>query len=251
MSASGYIFDIRRFTIHDGPGIRVTVFFQGCPLACRWCHNPESLRQLGSPGAREMSVAEVVAEAVKDRVFMEESGGGVTFSGGEPLMQPEFLRELVRACRVEGLPTAVDTSGFAEADVFDAVMPEPDLFLYDLKLMESRAHRRYTGCPNGPILRNFRRLAKSGRPVIVRVPVIPGRTDGDANLDRLSEFVLATRPDAPVNLLPYHRLADRKYERLGRCAPMAGVEPPGPARMEQVRARLAARGLRVTIGAAT
>lgn len=247
----GFLFDIKRYAIHDGPGIRVTCFLQGCPLSCWWCHNPESLRKLGyaDEAVTRMSVARVLAEVEKDRVFMEETGGGVTFSGGEPLMQPDFLIALLRACRDRGLHTVVDTSGHAPTEVFQQVLPEADLFLYDLKILEDGAHQRFAGVSNQLILNNLRTLAAAGRPVVIRFPVVPGHTDGQDNLDALGDLVLDLVPSAPVHLLPYHVAAEAKYRRLHLQNRLEGVQPPSPERLEELRGALANRGIQVQVGA--
>ena len=255
----GVLFDVKRFALHDGPGIRVTFFLTGCPLDCWWCHNPEGLRATpaecdgpAAPGApwveRRLTPAEVVAEAEADRVFMEESGGGVTFSGGEPLVQYRFLAEALAACRARELSTAVDTCGYAPPEALDAVAPHTDLFLYDLKLMDDAAHRRFTGVSNAPILANLRRLAAQRRRTIARFPVIPGYTDSDSNVDALLAFLGGLGTVREVHLLPYHRSAGGKYERLGRPNRTAAVAPPSAERMAELRDRFEAAGFTTKIG---
>lgn len=187
----GVVFDIKRFAVHDGPGIRTTVFLKGCPLRCRWCHNPESLEaspcelpktyHIGTSTftemetvGREMSVEELMHELRKEKVFMDESGGGVTFSGGEPLFQPAFLKEMLMACKAEGMHTVVDTSGYAASTVLDSILPFTDLFLFDLKIIDTEIHSHWTGVGNSIILANFDRLISAGARVRVRIPLIPG-----------------------------------------------------------------------------
>lgn len=187
----GVVFDIKRFAVHDGPGIRTTVFLKGCPLRCRWCHNPESLEaspcelpktyHIGTSTftemetvGREMSVEELMRELRKEKVFMDESGGGVTFSGGEPLFQPAFLKEMLMACKAEGMHTVVDTSGYAASTVLDSILPFTDLFLFDLKIIDTEIHSHWTGVGNSIILANFDRLISAGARVRVRIPLIPG-----------------------------------------------------------------------------
>jgi len=295
------IFDIKRFAVHDGPGIRTTVFFKGCPLACPWCHNPEGKKftpemfvrparcigcgsclpacphgALSLPTGvialdrercdscgrcvdacpsdaletvgRKVTVEWLVAEIERDRTFFDGSGGGVTFSGGEPLAQPEFLIELLRACRVNGLATVIDTSGYAPADVVEAVAGYAGLFLYDLKLIDDDLHRRYTGVPNGPILENLRLLASRGARVIVRVPVIPGITDSEENMDGIARFVAALPTPYPVDLLPYHRAGSDKYARLGLKYQLVNTPIPPQARMEGLAEIFLRYKLQVMIG---
>jgi len=295
----GLVFNIMRFALHDGPGIRTTVFLKGCPLRCWWCHNPESqqaqpevihfeercircgecvracphgalaldeqlrldadrcercgecaeacptdARQLAG---RWMSVPEVLAEVARDQVFYDESGGGMTVSGGEPLMQREFVEALLAAAHGRGLHTVLDTCGLAHARVLERVRPHVDLFLYDLKVMDRAAHRRYTGARNDRILRNLQSLAGSGAAVIVRLPVIPGVNDGAANLDALCAFLTPLGLRA-IDLLPYHRIGSDKYQRLHLVDRMNGVAPPSAEHMDALADRLRRDGFAVRIG---
>jgi pyruvate formate lyase activating enzyme len=265
MSAvKGIVFDLKKFAIHDGPGIRTTVFLKGCPLACWWCHNPEGQaprpeamcgpRAAAGPMAtgetvgRTLSVAGLLAEIEKDTIFYDTSGGGVTFSGGEPLAQPEFLGAALSACRQAGLHTALDTSGYAPRDVLARVAPAVDLFLYDLKLMDDQRHRRCTGVSNHPILENLAWLAATGRTLAVRLPLVPGITDDAENLGAAADFLAGLQRAPRVDLLAYHRIHNDKYRRLGRANPMGDTAPPGAAALEAARAIFAARGLPVSIG---
>ncbi len=231
---NGTIFDIKKFAIHDGPGIRTTVFFKGCPLDCWWCHNPEG-RKLETetlsvkPGGdasdscipartvvigRDVSVASVMDEVMKDVIFYDESGGGVTFSGGEPMMQPEFLLVLLQACKENGLNTAVDTSGYAPWDDFKKIYDLIDLFLYDLKLMDDESHVKYTGVSNKLILENLARLSSMGSKVEPRIPLIPGITDTEENLEAIAEFLTPQKNIRHVVLLPYNRLGEDKFRKF-------------------------------------
>jgi pyruvate formate lyase activating enzyme len=238
----GIIFDIKRFAVHDGPGIRTTVFLKGCPLRCKWCHNPESwnpgpditekvilldgheFREKEQTG-RMVSVEEVMAEVKKERLIMEESGGGVTFSGGEPLMQPMFLEELLKASTRAGFHTAVDTSGFAPQDDLVRILPYTRLFLYDLKLFDSSLHEKNTGVPNEMILENFRWLMQQGIPVRVRIPVIGGYTGTPENLTKILDYIVPYREKiCQADLLPYHRIGMHKYAKLGIPCGMPGEE---------------------------
>jgi len=305
---AGLVFNIMRFALHDGPGIRTTVFLKGCPLRCWWCHNPESqsaaseiiyfeercshcgecvracphgalaLVDAGERGeqggrlvhdaalcqrcgecvracpagarqlaGRWMTVPEVVREVAKDQVFFDQSGGGVTLSGGEPLLQPEFVEALLAALRARRLRTALDTCGLAQPEVLERVRPLVDLFLYDLKLMDRAGHLKYTGVKNEQILRNLELLAEAGSAVVVRLPVIPGVNDDGDNLDTIAGFMTA-HGLRDIDLLPYHRSGSDKYQRLHLTDRMAGVDPPDAEHMATLAARLTRGGLRVRMG---
>ncbi len=230
---TGTVFDIKRFAVHDGPGIRTTVFLKGCPLSCWWCHNPESINpaiqqvpktvKVGQKSFEEieqvgqtMTVGQVLEEVLKERVFMEESGGGVTFSGGEPLMQPIFLLEALKGSKTAGLHTTVDTSGYSSWKYLEPVAECTDLFLFDLKIMEESLHRQYTGVSNHLIKENLTRLLAGGHNVRIRIPVIPGYSDSEENIKETLDFLesLAGEPEG-VDLLPYHNTGAHKYSRFG------------------------------------
>jgi len=297
---TGLIFNIQRYSIHDGPGIRTTVFLKGCPLSCSWCHNPEGLlaepeilvvaeRCVGcgecskvcpSPpvvgpqgeaiadrrecircgrcvlactaGARrlvgeEIGVEDLLAEVERDRPFYDETGGGVTFSGGEPLAQDDFLLACLAASRERGLHTAVDTSGCAERDIIIEVAKLTDLFLYDLKIMDEERHRELTGGALGPIVENLRALDAGGAAIWVRFPVIPGVTDDRENLDALGRLVSSLANNRTVHLLPFHRTASDKYARLERPWSHAGLAL-SPEALDAAAAVLAGHGLNVSVG---
>ena len=250
----GVIFDIKRFAIHDGPGIRTTVFLRGCPLRCAWCHNPESqgrgvARLVGRGGpvavGRQVAVDEVVATLARDISFYDESGGGVTFSGGEPLAQSRFLVGLLDRCGELEIHRAVDTSGFAPAPTLRRVARRADLFLFDLKLMDAERHARYTGVDNQPILDNLRILCDMDVAIEIRVPVIPGINDGPDDVDALGAFVAGLPRRVPVRLLPYHRAAMDKYPRFGFTPPLPDTPEPTAEQMDRLRARL--RALKVEV----
>lgn len=228
----GIVFDIRRFCIHDGPGIRTTVFLKGCLLRCAWCHNPESQsqaiemmdttrslegkqyetkKQIG----REMTVEQLIDELSKDEVFYDESCGGITFSGGEPMLQSGFLLELLKACKSRGYHTAVDSCGYSASEIFLRIMPHTDLFLYDLKHPSAQQHQANTGVDNTLILHNLDLLLRAGKKVIVRIPVIPGFNDSTATMSAMILMLKKMQGRIKeVNLLPFHEMGGAKYTRL-------------------------------------
>jgi pyruvate formate lyase activating enzyme len=298
---TGIVFDIKKFSIHDGPGIRTTVFFKGCPLSCWWCHNPEGqspepelvLRasrcircgaclEVCDQGAiswdgdvvftdrekcvlsgacvevcyaeareivgQEMTVAQVMAEIERDIAFYDQSGGGVTFSGGEPLSQPGFLLVLLRASKEKEIHTAVDTCGFATWETLDSIRKHVDLFLYDLKLMDDARHRRFTGVSNELILKNLQRLSAQGHDIFLRVPIIPGINDDAENIRQIGTFAAALPRLNRVDILPYHRAAAEKYHRLSKVYGLPETHPPSDERMAEITQILRGFGLPVKTG---
>jgi len=238
----GLVFSIKRYAIHDGPGIRVTFFMKGCPLDCWWCHNPEgkspmqrSVDRIDRVGEKEFRSVELVGKeyspedlvkkAEKDRVFMEQSGGGVTFSGGEPLMQFDFLLETLQAMKKAGFHTTVDTSGYTSPEHLMAILPYTDLFLYDIKHLDPETHIKFTGVNNDLILSNFDMLLNVGAEVMVRVPVIPGVTADKKYMEVLRKFLESrkTKRIREINLLPYHKTGSAKYRRFDLPDRMAGI----------------------------
>ena len=299
--AKGIVFDIKKFSIHDGPGIRTTVFMKGCPLRCWWCHNPESQRlkpeimlreercilcaaclDVCAQGAisvngngvvtdrelcvqcglcaeicyaearevvgREMSVAEVMAEVEGDLSFYDESGGGVTFSGGDPLMQRDFLLGLLIACREKEIHTAVDTSGSFSWQTVEKVRPYVDLFLYDVKMMDDERHMEVTGVSNRLILQNLELLSARGHKIVIRVAIVPGINDDEENIRRTGAFAASLPYLEGVSLLPYHDTAVHKYASLNRVYQMGDVEHPADERMAALAEILRGYGLDVKIG---
>ena len=234
LNVTGTIFDLKKYAIHDGPGIRTTVFFKGCPLACWWCHNPEALDTAPEPVdpervrvrkyvmdpssdgtiGYEVRVGYLLEEIEKDRIFYEQSGGGVTISGGEPLLQLDFLAALLEGCRDAGIRTAVDTSGYAPREALERIVDAADLFLYDLKLIDAGSHTEYTGVSNELILDNFVWLVQRGSRVIPRIPLIPGVTDTTDNLRGIAGFISRLDGVDEVSLLPYNTIAEDKFERF-------------------------------------
>ncbi|MBC7363085.1 MAG: glycyl-radical enzyme activating protein [Candidatus Aminicenantes bacterium] len=267
----GTFFDLKRYAVHDGPGIRVTVFFKGCPLHCLWCHNPEGispekeLMLLPSRCARcgdclracrhgvlsqepdgevvadhsrctlcgdcikacardaiqivgwEATIAEIVTEIEKDRSFFDQSGGGVTLTGGEPLLQAEFTEALIDELKLRGVHVALDTSGYAPEETFLRVAGKSDLVLFDLKLMDEGKHKKFTGVSNQLILHNFRVFdSKTQVPVWARFPLIPGVNDDGENLEEMADFLASLKNVKLINILPYHKGGVEKFRRLGR-----------------------------------
>jgi pyruvate formate lyase activating enzyme len=219
---SGIIFDIREFTLHDGPGIRTTVFLKGCPLTCMWCHNPEgqSTRpqvirsRAGERIAGKEYTAEELAGLLNQQVaILNSNEGGITFSGGEPLMQADFVLEVIE--RLEPTHILLDTSGYGSEEHFRQLAEQSDLVYFDLKLVDGEMHRQYTGCDNASILRNLHLLSEMHTPFVVRVPMVPGVTDTDQNLDGIIRTVYQLPGLQRVELLPYNKAAGAKYEYAG------------------------------------
>jgi pyruvate formate lyase activating enzyme len=264
--SSATIFDIKRFAVHDGPGIRTTVFMKGCPLDCWWCHNPESRsraleevnykRKLGEREVKTtkvygkvMAIQQVMREVLKDKIFYEESGGGVTFSGGEPLYQPEALYELLKGCNHHGLHTAVDTCGYAQWNVFEKILPFADLFLFDLKLLNPEKHKKYTGVNNDLILNNLEKLLKKKANVELRIPVVPGVNNNREEIDDMLIYLNSLPAKVEkIHLLPYHVIADNKYKKLKLENRMEHLAPENGADIEQYKIQLEADGFSVSVG---
>jgi pyruvate formate lyase activating enzyme len=286
---NGMIFDIMRFAVHDGPGIRTTLFLKGCPLRCVWCQNPEGLclqKQLWwfknkcifcrkclpvcpesvraavdgeiridrrscvkcgkcveicPTGAMafdgcDISVENAVTELEKDRVFYETSGGGITLSGGDPLFQHEFAESVLRGCKAVRLHTAVETSLTAEWGAIEKMLPVTDLWICDLKEIDSDKHREFTGQPNERIFENFKQLAGCGADMLVRIPLIPGFTDRDENVQGIAAFVRSVRNDLEIELMNYNPLAPNKYRLMQKTCPLdQTMQPLGADRIEALR----------------
>ena len=287
--STGLVFNLQRYSLQDGPGLRTTVFMKGCPLCCSWCHNPESQAPAGAflrletrcmacgrcgeeelrdPGRRalgledleacptgavqqvgqEREARELVQELLRDRIFFDDSGGGVTFSGGEPLMQQEFLVECLALLAGEGVHTALDTCGFAPWDQLEEAALVASLVLYDLKLMDEARHRKATGRSNRIILENLAALARVHPEIWIRVPVIPGINDDAANLEATARFLAPLPGVRRVDLLPYHATGQAKFARLGMAYAHDQLAPPTAAALEQAAAIFRARGLTTFIG---
>ncbi len=261
----GIVFDIRHFSVHDGPGIRTTVFLKGCPLRCAWCHNPESQNPLPEISTRinrldgkeyrqteiigkQMTVSEVFHEIETHITFFDESGGGVTFSGGEPLMQPTFLEALLKKCMANGIPTAVDTCGYGSANVFEKILPYSNLLLFDIKLINPSQHHKYTGADNQQILKNLFWLDSMKASIIVRIPLIPQITDSTDNLLAIKGIVEQCQNVRHVDLLPYHHMAKDKYRRLNIPYSLSNLKPYKPERLKEIANLFSGIDKQVSIG---
>lgn len=262
----GIIFDIKHFAVHDGPGIRQTVFFKGCPLHCWWCHNPESQSFSIDSYTKEtrldelifsrpemlgykISVDELMQQIEGDRVFFEESGGGVTFSGGEPCSQPEFLVQMLIKCRNAGIHTAVDTSGYTKQTDFERIANHTDLFLYDLKLADDNLHRKYTGVGNSQIVSNLYWLDAANIPYVIRIPVVPDITDTRENLDGLMQILKGLHHCGAVELLPYHNISQHKYDRFGISNRLHNIPTMSAHELKPLVEKFGSQGFNIVINA--
>jgi pyruvate formate lyase activating enzyme len=296
------IFDVKRYAINDGPGVRITIFLKGCHLTCDWCHNPESqsaytqkmyteskcigcrqcvdacpqdactltpkgivtdpeacllcgtCAEVCPTKATEMSGAEMSVEHImemikKETLLMDQSAGGVTFSGGEPLMHHEFLLQLLDECGKEGIHRCVDTTGFGATEVLMKVAKKTDYFLYDLKMMDSAKHKKYTGVANEGILKNLQTLAASGAEINIRIPLIKGVNDDEENIQQSAAFIASLAGDKKqINILPYHNIAAKKYEKLGQIYHQGIMAEPDEDRQQYVLEVFESYGLKVIIG---
>lgn len=255
MSRTGYIFDIKRFAIHDGPGIRTTIFFKGCPLRCWWCHNPESHKILperfndcgikrsynrllpdsDNELGKKVDTDFLMFEVEKDRVFYEESGGGVTFSGGEPLMQPEFLTAALIEAKKRDINTVVDTSGFSKWELIENIINYTDQFLYDIKLIDSVLHEEYTGVSNKLIIENLINLDKIEAKYTLRIPIVPGVTDTKHNVQGLKKLASTLKNLNNINFLPYHRIGVGKYKKYKKTDKLPDTPVPLDSHLEELK----------------
>jgi len=259
------IFDIKHFAVHDGPGIRQTIFFKGCPLNCWWCHNPESQNKKpenysqtnkleGKTFTKEATLGYQISdeELFKiiegDRIFFEESGGGVTFSGGEPLMQAGFLYKMLKQCKNRNIHTCIDTTGYTAEKTIQKVAKKTDLFLYDIKLIDDELHQKYTGIPVQQILANLLWLDTHHQNVVLRFPVIPGITDTEQNLSAIKSFIKTLKNINHLDLLPYHNIQNGKYERFNKINKMGNIQPPTDETMDRLKSEFESIGFNVGIG---
>jgi len=244
-AVQGIIFDIKRFALHDGPGLRTTVFLKGCPLQCAWCHNPES-REFGisrHPGrggpvtvGRQVTADEVMREIERDSVFHDESRGGVTFSGGEPLAQPRFLTALLERCGDQGIHRAIDTSGHAPTDALMNAAQHTEMALFDVKLAAAGTHLQHTGVDGGLIRKNLLELCRTGIHIELRFPFIPGVTGTADNLIAMRDFLATLPRPLPLTVLPYHRASSDKYDRFGLEPLLPDTPEPTAEEVENCRA---------------
>ena len=253
----GRIFNIQRFSIHDGPGIRTIVFFKGCFMRCAWCCNPESqsreIETLFEKGKEktvgyDASVSDIMPEILADLPYYRRSEGGVTLSGGEVLCQADFAKELLRTCKEEGLHTAIESAASAPFSEIEKLLPYLDLYLMDIKHMDSTKHKEYTGVGNERILENAKRIAESGVELVIRTPVIPGFNDTAEEIKAISHFAKSLPGVCEHHLLPYHRLGMDKYEGLGRKYSLKEIEPPTKEKMEYLLSVAETSGLKCKIG---
>ena len=258
LQTKGRIFNVQRFSIHDGPGVRTIVFLKGCPLRCRWCCNPESQEWefqtmvtggISKTVGRDVTVEEVLDEIRRDQVYYRRSGfGGMTLSGGECLWQPEFSEALLRAAKESGISTAIETTGYAEMDVIRRLLPYVDTVLMDIKHMNSEKHREFTTRENTKILENAKCIAKEAKSLIIRTPVIPTFNDTEAEIRDIAEFAVSLGTVKEMHLLPYHRIGSDKYAGLGRNYTMNHIRPPERETMQTLLAVVNRMGLNGQIG---
>ncbi len=255
MDVKGIVFDIKKFAVHDGPGMRTTVFLKGCPLDCWWCHNPES-RQSGvqqmpngqvrrcAPIAaqedsrlvgKEVSAREVMNEIEKDIIFYDESGGGVTFSGGEPLLQPDFLKSMLLACHEQELHTIVDTSGYVPWASLESIRSHTNLFYYDIKLIDDHLHQKYVGVSNRLILSNLEKLVEMEHKVELRIALIPGITDTEENINAIRDYVHKLPGIVGLAILPYNQIGEDKYRRFGMPFRMEGLKRQSSDQLKRIK----------------
>jgi len=297
------IFDIKPYAINDGPGIRIAIYFKGCPLACKWCHNPESISPhvqkmfsqkkcigcgecvkacpknackldplegiITNPdlcklcgkcaeacptGASEMSGRIISPEDLVDRikkesVFFDQSRGGVTFSGGEPLMQHEYLIKVLDECGREGIHRAVDTSGFAKTEILLEVAKRTDLFLYDLKMLDPEKHKKYTGVSNEKILENLQMLAETDARINIRYPMIKGLNAEEVDIRDMGKFIASLAGEKKeISILPFHNLAEMKHKKLGNKYEFTGMSEPSPEEQTKAIEIFKEYGLKASIG---
>lgn len=259
------IFDIKHFAVHDGPGIRQTIFFKGCPLRCWWCHNPESQNTKPEKYIRtnklddkefkkeieigyKVTAEELFQTIQGDKIFYEESGGGVTFSGGEPLIQAEFLFKILSLCKEENIHTCVDTTGFASLKTVQRIADLADCFLFDIKITDNNLHKRFTGVPVNGIIENLKWLDQNNQHVILRFPVIPGLTNTEENISEIKMLLQSLKNIKQIDLLPYHNISNGKYNRFKKENKMKDTQPLPDKEMLKLKSEFESIGFNVGIG---
>lgn len=253
----GRIFDIQRFSVHDGPGIRTIVFLKGCVLRCKWCCNPESqnfkIENMISGGVsktvgRDVTAGEVLETVAKDRIYYRRSGGGLTLSGGETFCQPEFALALFKGAKEMGINTAIETTSCVPVETILNVLPYIDHYLMDIKHIDPEKHRIFTGRDNKMILENARIIAENAKDMVIRVPVIPTFNDTVGEITQIAEFASQLKNVNKIHLLPYHRLGLDKYAGLGRDYEMSHITPPADEHMLALKSAAESKGLQCIIG---
>ena len=244
LDTTGRIFDVQRYSIHDGPGIRTIVFLKGCVLRCQWCCNPESqeykIQTMKTPDGvktmgRDVTVREMIELVEKDRPYYYRSGGGMTLSGGECLCQPEFAGALLRAAKERGISTAIESMACAKWETIETILPYLDTYLMDIKHTNPAKHKEFTGRSNELMLENAKKIADSHMTELsIRVPVIPGFNDTEIEIRDIAEYVRKLGNVRRMHLLPYHRLGQDKYDGLNRPYLMGDVKPPTNEKMERL-----------------
>ena len=256
-NVTGRIFDIQKFSVHDGPGIRTIVFLKGCALRCRWCCNPESQKseiqtmiQNGKEKVvgRDVSVEEVMKTVKQDMPYYRRSGGGLTLSGGEMLCQSEFAYALLRTAKENAINTAVETTGFAKWETIEKLLPYIDTVLMDIKHTDSEKHKEFTTQPNELILENAKKIAENAKKLIIRVPVIPTFNDTEREIGDIAKFAASLKGVDEINLLPYHSFGRDKYEGLGRKYMMGDIPSPTDEHMQKLKSVAESYGLKCKIG---
>ncbi len=256
-NAKGRIFDIQKFSTHDGPGVRTIVFLKGCALRCRWCCNPESqsyaIEQMMQNGkqktiGRDVTVAEVMEDVIKDMPYYRRSGGGITLSGGEAMCQREFGTALLRAAKSYDINTCIETTAFAKYEVVEEYVKLLDYVLMDIKHMDSKKHEQFTTQKNELILENAVKIAATAKSLTIRVPVIPTFNDTQKEIYDIASFAKSLKSVNEIHLLPYHRLGYDKYIGLGREYTMGDVATPSKEHMQKLVEAAAKTGLNVVIG---
>lgn len=257
LDTTGRIFDIQRFSVHDGPGIRTIVFLKGCVLRCRWCCNPESqnykTEELTVGGVtktvgEDITAAKVLETVEKDRIYYRRSGGGMTLSGGETFCQPDFALALFKGAKEKGINTAIETTSCAPAETILKIMPYIDYYLMDIKHMNPEKHKAFTGRDNAMILQNAAIVAENAADMVIRVPVIPTFNDTPEEIEEIARFAAGLKNVTKIHLLPYHRLGQDKYAGLGRNYEMGHITPPTDEKMQILKRVAEQSGLTCVIG---